>query len=106
MSITAGRQRHILAVLINNHSGGVIVVGGYQMSTLTITRIVNATEDYRGFTISWAKPAFAGEKCTANVTSEATHLSALLRRGVEIIEGRDCDQMIANCRRFIDSLFG
>src|ERR1700689_5762004 len=104
MWVTAGRQRHILAVLINNHSGGPSLSVVYKMSTITIPRIVNATEKYRGFTMSWAKPAFAGEKWTANVTSEATHLSALLRRGVEIIEGRDRDQMIANCRRYIDSL--
>jgi hypothetical protein len=74
--------------------------------TIGVPRIVNATEDYRGFTISWNKPVFAGGKWTANVTSQAAHLAALLRRGVEIIEGRDCDQMIANCRRHIDNLFG
>jgi len=74
--------------------------------TIAVRPIANATEDYRGFTISWGKPAFAGAKWTANVTSEAAHLAALLRRGVEIIEGRDRDQMIANCRRHIDNLFG
>lgn len=74
--------------------------------TVAMAQIVNATEDYRGFTISWDKPVFAGSKWTANVTSEAAPLAALLRRGVEIIEGRDRDQMIFNCRRYIDSLFG
>jgi hypothetical protein len=93
-----------LAVLINNHSGGSSLSG--DKMTIAVPRIVNATEDYRGFTISWNKPVFAGGKWTANVTSEAAHLAALLRRGVEIIEGRDCDQMIANCRRHIDNLFG
>jgi len=74
--------------------------------TIVASRVVNDTEDYRGFKISWEEPAFAGARWTANVTSEAAHLAALLRRGVEIIEGRDRDQMIANCRRYIDSLFG
>ena len=74
--------------------------------TIAVPRIANAAENYRGFTISWGTPALSGAKWTANVTSEAAHLAALLRRGVEIIEGRDCDQMIANCRRYIDNLFG
>lgn len=93
-----------MAVLINNHSGGSSLWG--EGMTITVPRIVNATEDYRGFTISWARPAFAGTKWTANVMSEAPYLAALLGRGVEIIEGRDREQMIANCRRYIDSLFG
>ena len=73
--------------------------------TIAAPRIVDETEDYRGFTISWEEPAFATAKWTANVTSEVAHLAALLRRGVEIIEGRDRKQMMANCRRYIDSLF-
>jgi hypothetical protein len=71
--------------------------------TIAIPRIVNGTENYRGFTISWEEPADA--TWTANVTSRAVHLAALLRRGVEIIEGPDRDQMIANSKTYIDSLF-
>ena len=74
--------------------------------TITVPRIVSTTEDYRGFVISWGTPRLARARWTANVTSEATYLAALLGRGVEIIEGRDRDHMIANCRRYIDSLFG
>lgn len=73
--------------------------------TITITRIVNGTENYRGFTISWEEPGVADATWTANVTSRAVHLAALLRRGVEIIEGPDRGQMIANSKRYIDSLF-
>jgi hypothetical protein len=73
--------------------------------TMVITRIVYETENYRGFTISWEEPSYADAAWTANVTSEAVHLAALLRRGVEIIEGPDRDQMIANSKRYIDSLF-
>jgi hypothetical protein len=96
--------RHILAALINNHSHGLVTLGGGM--TITISEIENTTEDYRGFKISWGRPAFANAKWTANVTSEATHLAALLGRGLEIIEGRDREQVIANSRRYIDSLFG
>jgi hypothetical protein len=74
--------------------------------TIAVLPIVNETENYRGFTISWEEPDFAAAKWTANVTSGAAHLAALLRRGVEIVEGRDRDQMIANCKRYIDGLFG
>jgi hypothetical protein len=71
-----------------------------------IASTANEMEDYRGFTICWREPAFAGAKWTANVTAETAHLAALLNRGVEIIEGGDRAQMIANSRRYIDSLFG
>jgi hypothetical protein len=70
-----------------------------------IPRIANEIEDYRGFRISWREPAFAGAKWTSNVTAATAHLAALLRCGVEIIEGRNRNQMIANSRRYIDSLF-
>jgi hypothetical protein len=74
--------------------------------TVAIARIANEKENYRGFTISWREPAFAGAKWTANVTSEEAHRAALLRHGVQIIEGRNRDHMIAHSRKYIDSLFG
>jgi hypothetical protein len=73
--------------------------------TIADTRIVDETENYRGFKISWEEPDCADAMWTANVTSEVVHLAALLRRGVEIIEGPDRDQMIANSKRYIDRLF-
>lgn len=96
---------HILAVLINNHSFGSLW-GGDEKMTIAISRIANETKNYKGFTISWREPDFAGAKWTANVTSEEAHRAALLRHGVQIIEGQNRDEMIAQSKEYIDSLFG
>lgn len=83
-----------------------IMGGGDEKMTIAISRIANETKNYKGFTISWREPDFAGAKWTANVTSEEAHRAALLRHGVQIIEGQNRDEMIAQSKEYIDSLFG
>jgi len=74
-----------------------------------ITRdgVVNKTELYKGFTISWQESPQTSAKWTANVASEDCHLYDLMgRHGAEVVDGNNRDEMLVNAKRYIDKLFG
>ncbi len=74
---------------------------------MSMNEVVNKTEDYRGFTICWQEPPQTSAKWTANVASDSPHLFALIGgNGSKVIDGRTRDHMIANAKRYIDSLLG
>jgi hypothetical protein len=72
-----------------------------------ITRrgVMNKTEAYKGFTISWQEPPQTGAKWTANVGSEDRHLFILMGK-VVVIDGGTRGEMIAEAKKYIDKLFG
>ena len=66
---------------------------------------MNKAETYKGFEISWQQPPQTSAKWEANVGSSSPQLYALMgRHGAQVIDGRTCDEMIANAKRYINGL--
>lgn len=73
--------------------------------TMTMHGMIDRAEDYRGFTISWQEPPLTSAKWTANVATESLQLLNLMgRNGAEVIDGRSRNDMLANAKRYIDTL--
>ncbi len=76
---------------------------------MNITRdgVLNKTEIYQGFTISWQEPPTTAAYWTANVSSEDRRLYALMGHpGAEVIKGSTRDEMIRAAKTYIDNLLG
>ena len=77
------------------------------MTNITRPGVKLLNENYRGFIISWQEPPMMGDAWRAEVASDQPNLLALMKQsGSEVIEGRDRADMIANAKRYIDSLLG
>ncbi len=72
---------------------------------ITMQGVVNQTEDYRGFVISWQEPPMTAAGWSANVASDSRRLFALMGRpSAKVIRGRTREEMLAEAKAYIGDL--
>ena len=73
--------------------------------TISNIAMFGGSLEYKAFEISWQGLPFRLDAFPRNVTRTTPHSLALMRRdGSQIIEDRDCDDIIAKAKAYIDGL--